>query len=216
MKKKYFNLLLLAFIPFYCFCQQKQTNTSNKNVLIVEVLEDGKIEDGKYKCNLFDWQIEIPSDFTITSKERIKQLEDKGYEAMKENSSEGKNISPESRTLISFEKDKYNTFAATYETLEGKKKMSFEEYKSFMFKLLQETYSRKGMKFDIVNNDVKLGKYDFNKILVHLYHPKTGELFYTQEIYFTIINNHLYTGAVSYLNENLGAILTQNFIKSFK
>lgn len=216
MKKKYFNLLLLTFIPLYCFCQQKQINSSNKNELIVAVQEDGKIEDGKYKCNLFDWQIEIPSDFTITSQERIKELENKGYEAMKENSSEGKNLSRETAPLISFEKDKYNTFTATYESLEGKKKMSFEEYKSFMSKLLEETYSGKGMKFDIVTSDLKLGKYDFYKILIHLYHPKTEQLIFTQEFYISLFNNHLFTAGVNYQNEDLGSILKQNFIKSFK
>lgn len=216
MQKIYFTLLLLNFIPVHCFCQQKQINPSNKNELIIEVLEDGKIEDGKYKCNLFDWQIEIPSDFTITSKERLKELEDKGYEAMKENSSEGKNISRETTTLISFEKDKYNTFSVTYESLKGKKKMSFEEYKSFILKLLEETYSGKGIKYDIAKSDLKLGKYDFNKILIHLYHPKTEELILTQMFYSSYINNHLYTAGVNYQNEDLGSMLNQNFIKSFK
>jgi hypothetical protein len=216
MKKIYFKLLLLTFIPFHSFCQQKQINTSNKNESIIGLHEDGNIVNGFYECNLFDWQIEIPSDFVITSKERIKQLESKGYEAIQENSSEGKNISRETNTLISFEKDKYNIFGATYESLEGKKKMSFEEYKSFIFKLLEETYSGKGIKFDIVKSDLKLGKYDFNKILVHLYHPKTDQLILTQEFYSSYINNHLYTATVSYQNENLGYILDYNFIKSFK
>lgn len=217
MKKLYFNLLLLTLIPVHSFCQQKQVNSSSiKEEIIIRDHEDGKIEDGKYKCNLFDWQIEIPEGFTITSKERTKELEDKGYEAMKEHATEGKNVTRSSTTLISFEKDKYNIFSANYESLIGKKKMTFDEYKAFMFQLLEETYSGKGLKYDIAKSDLKLGKYDFNKILVHLYHPKTDALILTQEFYSSYINNHLYTAGINYQSEDLGYIMSYNFIKSFK
>jgi len=217
MKKIYLNLLLLTLIPLQSFCQLKKVNPSTiKEEVIIADKEDGKIENGKYKCNLFDWQIEIPEGFTITSKERTKELEDKGYEAMKEHSSQGKNISRATTTLISFEKDKYNIFSANYESLVGKKKMTFDEYKAFMLKLLDETYSGKGMKFDIKSSDMKLGKYDFNKIIVHLYHPKTDALILTQEFYSSYINNHLYTAGLNYQDENLGYIMSYNFMKSFK
>ena len=216
MKKIYFSFLLLTFLPFISFCQQEQIKSSKISELIITPKEDGKIEDGKYKCNLFDWQIEIPSDFTLTSKERTKELEDKGYEAMKENSSQGKNISRDVITLISFEKDKYNIFNASYETLAGKKKMTFEEYKIFISKLLEETYNGKGIKFDMAKSDLKLGKYDFHIILIHLYHPKTEQLIFTQEFYSSYINNCLYTANISYQNENLGYLLGYNFVKSFK
>ena len=217
MKKIYLNLLLLTLIPLQSFCQLKKVNPSSiKSELIVADQEDGKIEDGKYKCNLFDWKIEIPEGFTITTKERTKELEDKGYEAMKEHSTQGKNISRATTTLISFEKDKYNIFSANYESLVGKKKMTFDEYKAFMLKLLDETYSGKGMKFDIKSSDMKLGKYDFNKIIVHLYHPKTDALILTQEFYSSYINNHLYTAGLNYQDENLGYIMGYNFMKSFK
>jgi hypothetical protein len=215
MKKFYLTLLFLTFIPFFGFCQQKPTNSSNKNELIIAD-QDGKIENGIYKCNLLDWQIEIPSDFTITSKERTKELEDKGYEAMKENSTQGKIISRETTTLISFEKDKYNIFSATYESLVGKQKMTFEEFKAFTVKLLEETYSGKGLKFDSKSSDFKLGKHNFNKILLHLYHPKTGQLILTQEIYSSYINNHLFTAGINYINEDSGNLLRTNFLKSFK
>ncbi|MFH6997167.1 hypothetical protein ACHRVZ_04485 [Flavobacterium sp. FlaQc-57] len=217
MKKIYFSFLLLTFVPLHSFCQQKKVNPPPiKEELIIGDQETGKIEDNKYKCNLFDWQIEIPEGFTITSKERAKELEDKGYEAMKEHSTEGKNVSRATTTLISFEKDKYNIFSANYESLVGKKKMTFEEYKAFMLKLLDETYSGKGMKYDIANSDLKLGKYNFNKIVVHLYHPKTDALILTQEFYSSYINNHLYTAGLNYQNENAGYIMSYNFMKSFK
>lgn len=216
MKKIYFTLLFFVFIQSYSYCQQNQANHTTKNEVIKADQEDGKIENGIYKCNLFDWQIEIPSDFTITSEERIKQLEDKGYEAIQENASQGKIVSRKSNNLITFEKDKFNIFGATYESLENTKKMSFEEHKTFIFKLLEETYSGKGIKFDIVKSDLKLGKYDFFKILIHLYHPKTEQLILTQEFYTSYINNHLFSANITYQNENVGYVLSYNFVKSFK
>lgn len=216
MKSIYLLLPFLFFPQLNIYCQQKQVVQSNKNELIVEAIEDGKIENGKYICNLFNWQIEIPSDFTITSQERIKQLEDKGYEAIQENATEGKNIRRKDNNLIGFEKGPYNTFGASYESLEGTQKLSLQEHKKFIIKLLEETYTGKSIKFDITNSDLILGKHNFYKILIHIYHPNTEQLILTQEFYSAYINNHLFTVNINYKDENLGYILNYNFMKSFQ
>jgi len=215
MNKTIFLFFIIS-LPFNCYCQQDQISSSNHEELIIVPFENGKIEDGKYKCNLFDWEIEIPYDFTITSQERIKQLEDKGYAAMQENAAEGKNIKRETNNLIGFEKDRYNTFSVTYEALEGTKKISLEEHKQFIVKLLEETYSGKGIKFDIAQSNLKLRNYDFYKVTVHIYHPKTDQLLLTQEFYTAYINNHLFTTNINSRDENSGNILNYNFMKSFQ
>ena len=215
MKKIYIPILLLVS-QFYSYSQLNSINKSNTAELTIEVQEKGTIEDDIYKCNLFDWEIEIPSGFTIIPEEKIKQLEDKGFEAMQENATDGKNIKRETNNLISFEKNKYNIFSVTYESLEGTKKLSLEEHKIFISKLLEETYSGKGMKVDLVSSDLKLGKHNFYKIVIHLYHPKTNQLILTQEFYTTYINNHLFSANLNYMDENLGYVMSYNFIKSFK
>lgn len=214
--KKIQIAILFIVIQSYCYSQQKPVIKSNENELTIEVQEKGIIENDIYKCNLFDWKIEIPQGFTIVSEERTKQLEDKGYEAMLKNATEGKNIKRETNNLISFEKNKYNIFNATYESLEGTKKLSLEEHKHFITKLLEETYSGKGIKIDIASSDLKLGEHDFYKIVIHLYHPKTNKLILTQEFYTTYINNHLFSANINYMDENSGDVMTYNFIKSFK
>lgn len=215
MKKIHIAILLIV-TQSYCYSQQKPVIQSNEDELTIEVQEKGTIQNEKYKCNLFDWEIEIPTGFTIIPEEKIKQLEDKGYEAMQENATEGKNIKRETNNLISFEKNKYNIFSVTYESLEGTKKLSLEEHKLFIYKLLEETYSGKGMKVDIVSSDLKLGEHNFYKILIHLYHPKTNKLILTQEFYTTYINDHVFSANINYMDENLGYVMAYNFIKSFK
>ena len=218
MKNKLIIIILL--ISTNCIFSQKNDNiktTSNSNTkILIDIPENGKIENGKYKCNLFKWEIEIPSDFTITTQERMKQLEKKAYAAIQENTTVGKIVSREPNHLIGFEKDKYTIFVATYQSLEGTKKLSLEEHKNFSAKVVEETYSGKGIKFDLVKNDLKLGVHNFYKIIVHLYHPKTDQLLLTQEIYTAHINDHLFTAAIYYQDEKLGTILSHNFVKSFQ
>lgn len=215
MKKIHIAILLIV-TQSYCYSQQKQAVKSNENELTIDVPEKGTIKNDVYKCNLFDWEIEIPPGFTVIPDERIKLLENKGYQAIQENATEGKNIKRETNNLISFEKNKYNIFGVTYESLEGTKKLSLEEHKHFISKLLEETYSGKGIKIDIVSSDLKLGKHNFYKILIHLYHPKTNQLILTQEFYTTYVNNHLFSANINYTDENLGYVMAYNFIKSFK
>lgn len=214
--KKIFVPFLLLVSQFYCYSQLNNINHTNTTELIVEVQKKGTLQNDKYKCNLFDWEIDIPPGFTVTSEERIKELEDKGYEAIQENAKEGKNIKRETNNLISFEKNKSNLFSVTFESLENTKKLTLEQHKHFISKLLEETYSGKGIKVDIASSDLKLGKHDFYKVLIHLYHPKTNHLILTQEFYASYINNHLFSANINYTDENLGYVMSYNFIKSFK
>jgi hypothetical protein len=200
MEKIYFNFLLFL-IPFSCFCQQKQINHSNKNEAKKEISADAND-----KNNLLDWQIDIPAGFSIISEGELEDL-DFG-------SKEG-NSDKEITTLISFRKGKQNIFTAAYESLQDKEKITFEEHKSTSLKVLQEMYSKEGIKFDVVNSDLRLGQYDFYKILIHMY-SQTSKLVLTQEIYSSYINNHLFTAVILYEDENLGSILRENFITSFK
>jgi hypothetical protein len=216
MKKISLLLLLISAITFKSYSQQNEGFKSDTNKSIVDQEEAGKVENGQYTCYLFDWEIEIPSGFTITPQERLNQLDDKGHAMIDENTRSEKNIKRQAIHLISFEKDKYNIFAATYESLEGIEERSLEEHKEFVVELLKETYTGSGFKFDITKSDLKLGNHDFYKLLVHLYHSTTGQLFLTQEFYTAYINDHLFMATINYMDEYLGRILTNNFMNSFQ
>ena len=72
--------------------------------------------------------------------------------------------------LIGFEIDKRNNFSSSFETLEGTSKVTLEENKNFVAKLISDTYSKvEGLKFELSKSDMKIGEYDFYKIQVRLY-----------------------------------------------
>ena len=212
--KSMFIFILLIIFNNPIFSQEKK-EVIKGDELIIEIPENGKVENGVYICNLFDWKIEIPQGYVITDVKRIEELERKGYEVVKKEVPKGMQVRQNRPHLIGFEIDKRNNFSSSFETLEGTKKQTLEENKNFVAKLIDDTYSNvESLKFELKKSDQKIGKYDFYKIQVRLYNAKTDKLLLTQEFYNSFINNHLFSVSINYTNENVGMLLNYNFIKS--
>ena len=215
MKIRIIITLLLVSINI-CFSQENK-KANKDEILTVTARENGKVENGIYTCNLFDWKITIPENYQITDQKRTEELENKGYEATK-NANPNIKINPHPTQLIGFEKDKYNTFKSSFESLVGTKKVTLEEHKKFSEQLLSDTYSKiKELKYELSSSsDIKLGKYIFYKIQIRLYNPKNDELLLTQELYNTFIDNHLFSVSINYRNEDDGMLLNYTFKKSLE
>ncbi|WP_396194946.1 hypothetical protein [Flavobacterium sp.] len=216
MKIRFIITLLLASINII-FSQEKTVKLNGNEILTINVPENGRVENRIYKCNLFDWKITIPDNYSITDQKRTEELEKKGYEATKKANPNIK-VNPHPTQLIGFEKDKYNYFKSSFESLDGTKKVTLEEHKKFSEQLLSETYSKiKELKFELSSSsDVKLGKYIFYKIQIRLYNPQNDKLLLTQELYNTFIDNHLFSVSINYTNEQDGMLLNYTFKKSFE
>ena len=215
MKIRIIITLLLVSIKI-CFSQENE-KVNKDEILTVTARENGKVENGIYTCNLFDWKITIPENYKITDLKRTEELENKGYEATK-NANPNIKINPHPTQLIGFEKDKYNTFKSSFESLVGTKKVTLGEHKKFSEQLLSDTYSKiKELKFELSSSsDIKLGKYIFYKIQIRLYNAKNDELLLTQELYNTFIDNHLFSVSINYRNEEDGMLLNYTFKKSLE
>jgi hypothetical protein len=215
MKIKFIILLLVSIN--ITFSQEKTVKLNGNEILTIDVPENGKVENGIYTCNMFDWKITIPENYKITDIKRTEELENKGYEATK-NANPGIKINPHPTQLIGFEKDKYNTFKSSFESLIGTKKVTLEEHKKFSEHLLSDTYSKiKELKFELSSSsDIKLGKYIFYKIQIRLYNAKNDELLLTQELYNTFIDKHLFSVSINYRNEEDGMLLNYTFKKSLE
>lgn len=216
MKIRITITLLLVSINI-SFSQENKVKLNKSEILTVSTRENGKVENGIYTCKLFDWKITIPENYKVTDKKRTEELENKGYEATK-NANSNINLNPHPTQLIGFEKDKYNYFKSSYESLVGTKKITLEEHKKFTEQLLSDTYSNiKELKFEFSSSsDIKLGKYVFYKIQIRLYNPKNDKLLLTQELYNTFINNHLFSVSINYTNEEEGMLLSYTFKKSLE
>ena len=209
-----FIFILLIIFNNPIFSQEKKEVIKGDELIIV-IPENGKVENGVYTCNLFDWKIEIPQGYVITDFKRIEELEKKGYEVVKKEVPKGMQVRQNRPHLIGFEIDKRNNFSSSFETLEGTKKQTLEENKNFVAKLIDDTYSKvESLKFELNKSDQKIGKYDFYKIQVKLYNAITDKLLLTQEFYNSFIDNHLFSVSINYTNENVGMLLNYNFIKS--
>lgn len=119
--------------------------------------------------------------------------------------------------MIGFERNKYNYFSSSYESLKGDKKVTLEEHKNFSVQLLTNTYAKiKELKSEIKASNLNLGPHQFYKITIRLYNTKNDRLVLTQEIYNTFINNHLFSASINYTNEITGMLLYYSLKKSFE
>ena len=215
MKSKFLFIILIVFSN-PTFSQEKK-EVIKGDELIIEVPENGKLENGIYSCYVFDWKIEIPEGYQITDIKRIEELEKKGYDALKKEVPEGQQINPHPKHLVGFGIDKRNNFSSSIESLKGTKRVTLEEHKNFGVQLLTDTYSKiSALKFELTKSDIKIGKYDFYKIRVKLYNAKTDELLLTQDLYNSFIKDYLFSVNINSSNENVEKLLTDNFLKSLK
>ena len=216
MKLKILIFLLIIFSNII-FSQEEKKEVIKKDELIIEIPENGKIENGVYNCYRFDWKIVIPEGYKITDQKRTQELENKGYEALKKELPNGIKVNQHPTQLIGFEIGKYDYFKSSFESLVGTKKFTLEEHKKFGEQLLRDTYSKvKELKFELTTSDIKLGKYNFYKIQIRLYNAKNDKLLLTQELYNSFIDEHLFSVSINYTNEEVGMLLNYTFEKSMK
>jgi hypothetical protein len=210
-------IFLLTIFSNLIFSQEEKKEVINKDELIIEIPENGKIENGVYNCYRFDWKIVIPEGYKITDQKRTQELENKGYEALKKELPNGIKVNQHPTQLIGFEIGKYDYFKSSFESLVGTKKFTLEEHKKFGEQLLRETYSKvKELKFELTTSDIKLGKYNFYKIQIRLYNAKNDKLLLTQELYNSFIDEYLFSVSINYTNEEVGMLLNYTFEKSMK
>ena len=213
------NSLLLVFsicCTSFLYPQEKVVTIDPEGIIIEEVT-NGKIENNIFICNLFDWKIAIPEGFKVTELKTAEELQNKGYTFIKNNAPEGTVVHSTPPILIGFERNKYNYFSSSYESLKGDKKVTLEEHKNFSVQLLTNTYTKiKELKSEIKASNLKLGPRQFYKITIRLYNAKNDRLVLTQEIYNTFINNHLFSASINYTNEITGMLLYYSMKKSFE
>lgn len=173
MKIKFTTLLLLVSLN-YAFSQG-----------------NGKIENGTYVCNRFEWKIKIPKNYNLTKVQEIEASEKRGDTELKKTLPNNAKI--QNRThLVGFNLDSKNTFTAGIEPFNSNK-ITFEENEKMILDLLKQSYSQfKNAKCDFKTSYLKIGKYNFHKIKVQAYNASNSQLVLTQIYYNSCIKNYRY------------------------
>ena len=205
------TLLILSGIGF----SQEKIITSNGNEIItVDNFVNGKIENGVYICDKFDWKIKIPESYSISKIKQLEETEAKGNAELKKNLPEATKLQRRIH-LIGFELNTQNSFSASLNALENTKKMSLEEHKKFTVDLLKQAFGQiKNARFDIKTFDIKIGKYNFYKILVEGFNVSNNRLIISQIYYNSYIENYLFGVLISYNSEKEGKMMEDNFLNS--
>jgi hypothetical protein len=201
MKKTFLLLLTILLIS----CNSKsQSNSKN-----------GIIENGIYTCNLFEWKIKIPENYTVRTLKQKEDLEEVGYDKVKKETPDGVTVRKNRPHLIGFGLDDKNYFSSSLESLKGTKILPLPEHQKFLAKLTSDTYSKiNGIEFNQKLSSEKIGKYDFYKIESEIYNQKTSELLLTQVVYNTYIDENLFSISINYSDEKVNKVLTENFVNS--
>ncbi|MEM6297120.1 MAG: hypothetical protein AAF740_00350 [Bacteroidota bacterium] len=198
------NIVIVIQIIFLVSCASKS-----------EILtENGKIKDGTFYCDKFDWNIDIPEGYTVTNLQAKEDLEELGYDAMKTEVPEGYEIRENRPHLIGFELDEFNSFSSSLEPFESNK-MSMEEHQKFVSSLLKNTYDKlEGVKFEQELSTENIGQRRFYIVKVKLFKQKTDELVFTQVLFDTKIGTDLFSSSIDYTSEEVFEVLYNNFKKS--
>jgi hypothetical protein len=116
-------LLLLTIILTSC-------NSNSQRIK-----DNGKIENGIYTCNRFDWEISIPNGYEIRTVKDEQDLEEVGCETVNDQVPDGMTVRKNRPYLVGFGIDEKNYFSASFEPLEGTKKMTLPEHQKFVAQL---------------------------------------------------------------------------------
>lgn len=79
------------------------------------IKDNGKIENGIYTCNRFDWKINIPNGYEIRTVKDEQDLEEVGYETVNDQVPDGMAVRKNRPYLVEFGIDEKNYFSASFE-----------------------------------------------------------------------------------------------------
>jgi hypothetical protein len=209
-----FIITILLLATNITFSQEKIIRTNGNEIITADNFENGKVENGVYICDKFDWKIKIPESYSISKTKELEETEAKGNAELKKNLPEARKLQKRIH-LIGFELNTQNSFSASLNALENTKKMSLEEHKKFTVDLLKQSFGQiKNARFEIKTFDIKIGKYKFYKILVEGFNANNNKLVLSQIYYNSYIKNYLFGVLISYNSEKEGKMMEDNFLNS--
>jgi hypothetical protein len=188
-------------------CKQKDKHLDpNKQV------DEGVVRGETYVSPDIGWTIVIPKGWTVVSRDQTDENEKKGAEAIRKSSHEQIDIS-RLKHLISFQKDKFNSFMSSSESFPNATPGAFEDNCAVVNKMIYDAYTSQGIKSDTASGVEVVHGHKFYMFHATLY-GKDGKVILQQLLYSKLINKKDFSVTINYNNEEDKKVMMDAFASS--
>lgn len=198
-------LLLAATLLFSCKQKDKHLDP-NKQV------DEGAVKGETYVSQDIGWTIAIPKGWTVVSRDQTEANEKKGAEAIRKATNTAIDMSG-LKHLISFQKDKFNSFMSTTEPFPYDSPGAFEDNCATVYKMIYEAYASQGIRSDTSSSVEVIHGHKFNSFHTTLY-SKDGKVILRQMLYSKLINKKDFSVTINYNNEDDKKVMMDAFTNS--
>jgi len=165
-----------------------------------------------YQNKEIGWSIEVPSGWTIISKDVMEQYDEKAQDFIEKSFSRDIDMKVLNH-LITFQKDPANNFAATTETFKEEFPGQYQIYFKWLNAEVYKAMINAGMKVDSTSGKEIIQNLEFSTFYTNL-HGDDGEIILYQIRYNRLIGDHNFTANINYNNDNDKNILVSAFKNS--
>lgn len=161
-------------------------------------IDEGNVVDQTYTSTELGWTVTIPKGWDVISKEQQQDDVERGLAMVKE--SVGEQIDASGiKHLISFQKDDFNLFRSTSETMVLDYAEEWNDIQSSMKQLIYRTFVDHGIECDTSSNKEQIDGVDFNVFHTKIY--SNGEVILYQDIYTTYLQGQNFSVNLNYNSE---------------
>ena len=183
------KFILLVCVTTILSCGPKDPNKE---------IDEGNVVDQTYTSAELGWSIAIPTGWEVISKSEQQDDVERGLAMVKE--SVGEQIDASGvKHLISFQKDDYNLFRSTSETMVLDYADEWNDVQKSMKQLIYQTFSDHGIECDTSSGAEQIDGVDFN--VFHTQIIRNDEVLLYQDIYTAYLNGQNFSVNLNYNDE---------------
>ena len=177
-----------------------------------EQIDEGRVKGERYASKEIGWAIEIPTDWTVISRDKLEANEAKGKEAIEQ--STGLAIEAEGlKHLISFQKNPFNIFTSSSQPFTEQFEGEYQQSTKQTHEIIYQTYTDQGIKSDSSSGIETIQGLVFNTFYTTIYAPN-GDVIIHQIIYTRLINGYDFSVNINYNNDEDKKIMVDALKKS--
>ena len=182
---------LLCFLICVSACKKVDPNKQ---------IDEGNYKDQIYTSQEIGWQILVPEGWDIITKWQNKAYQEKGKKAIED--LYGVEVDDSGlKDLISFQKDRFNSFVSNSEPFKEEYEGEWEENEVNVKAMIYDAYVGNGIKVDTTaTSTVQIDGLDFSHFAFTLYAPN-GKKILNQLMYSRLINGYSFGVILHYNNE---------------